>query len=234
MRARSNSWKLGGRNSNGHAYPPSFSKQSCSFFSRMIQKQGVLSLGNELPQPKGLGLRRVLWYALGLVALGSVYHITNSTKPTHSRLASDNSVLSTWPTTDSAGLPNGRVHSFNGPARSWLEDELLDSLTNQTTRKIPSHQASLARQAKLCPNSALQADVLQLDDFGSWWESVTETELGASRYRLAEAVAAGFGFNLDGDPNQKLSDSEWELMFGDGRRGIVYSKPSGEAGSLWR
>ena len=66
--------------------------------------------------------------------------------------------------------------------------------------------------------------MLQLEDFGPWWESVSGPELAAGRLRLAEAVARGLGFNLEGEATAEVSHSEWELEFGDGRRGVVYSK----------
>ena len=191
----------------------------------MLQKQGVLSLGTDAPQRKPLSGRRVLWYALALVALGSLYHLASSNRPaTESPSISTSTFVSSWPTSVVVEPPSGRVHSFDGPSRNSLAESLLDSLTNQTTRKIPSHASSLARQTKLCPHSTEQADVLQTSDFGSWWESVSEAELGAGRLRLAEAVARGLGFELDGTEQAEMDEGKWELQFGDGRRGVVYSK----------
>jgi hypothetical protein len=226
MRARSASLNSRGQPSSSDcSYPPTSSSRPRSFFSQMIQKQGVLTLGTDTPQRKPLAARRVVWYALALVALGSLYHLGSAHHPTtQPTTTSSSSFVSNWPTSEVVSGPSGRVHSFSGPSRSSLEAELLDSLNNQTTRRIPSHSASLARQEKLCPHSAAQADVLQIQDFGPWWESASEAELGAGRLRLAEAVARGFGFELDGTGQGEVREEDWELQFGDGRRGVVYSK----------
>lgn len=187
----------------------------------MLERQGAVFLGHDSQRKAGSRSPRLAHYALALLTLSTIY-LYSSSHSTSSGYPPSRS--SAWSTPSPSSGSTGRVHSFAGPERAAFELALADALANQTSRPIPSHSQSLARQTELCPSSHAQSDQKQLADFGPWWSEVGEPELASGRDRLARAVGDAFGLGRALEGGSEVNAGDWESKFGDGRRGIVYSQ----------
>ena len=154
----------------------------------------------------------------GVVALGLLGSASPSARayayPPPSPITS-----STSPTRKFITSPTPRVHY---PSRVQLQTSLLGTLRGILARPIPSHADSFPLQHESCPKiTSAQISAAQVYDDEKWWAEVGVAELEDARAKVVWSVAETLGLTVANETS--VSSGGWEALFGDGRRGIVFT-----------
>lgn len=132
----------------------------------------------------------------------------------------------------STSRPSVQVSDSAIPSPAELRTSLIPGLRWLRSQAIASYSDSLRIESTRCPTTHLQSNQGQLEGNGEWWKTVEAEVLETARGQVVEAVADVFGFNLqsgeagfDTDETMKtsLGSAEWDALFGDGGRGVVYT-----------
>lgn len=168
-------------------------------------------------RPKGAAFALIAVVATACIVLS-----TSSSSPASYAYPPFRSSLPTLPHTPATPSPN-----LLYPTNATLHPLLLFRLRTALTRHIPSHNASLERQLERCPHAAEQANPGTVNENIDFWRDVSTEDLEQARERVLRRVAAAMGLPLEGAAadadGAREEGGRSEAMFGDGRKGIVYT-----------
>ncbi|KAM0747917.1 hypothetical protein T439DRAFT_328584 [Meredithblackwellia eburnea MCA 4105] len=119
------------------------------------------------------------------------------------------------------------------PTQTKTQQELYSRLDTALALPIKSYDESLSEQLEYCPLFKEQTNPDQVRDNFEWYTTVSEQELEDARAKVVSRVAKVFGVGL-GDSRIRdhttRSTKDWNSLFGDGRRGIVYTGGNADTG----
>lgn len=120
------------------------------------------------------------------------------------------------------------------PNPDYLYSQLLPGLRWLSAQKVLSYEASLMVEtyAGRCPQTQLQSNLDQLKGDGEKWKIMENDQLVKERNNVIDKVIKVFGFESEskndkfdtkGKVVSTLKAEEWDSLFGNGGRGIVYT-----------
>lgn len=120
------------------------------------------------------------------------------------------------------------------PNPNYLYSQLLPGLRWLSAQKILSYEASLMVEtySGRCPQTHLQSNLDQLKGDGEKWKMMETSVLVKERNNVIDKVIKVFGFESESKDDKfdsrgkvvsTLKKEEWDSLFGNGARGIVYT-----------